>query len=90
MGRGWERVEHGWEGMARESDGIFGCAGANLNDYRQPEVHQGLYDNSVSLSWNSVTNAHRYRLEQGTSSSGPWTDVGSETSGTTKTATGLA
>ena len=46
-------------------------------------------DASVSLSWNSVTDAYRYKLERSTSSSGPWTDVGSETSGTSRTATGL-
>ena len=45
--------------------------------------------NSVSLRWYSVTNAYRYKLERSTSSSGPWTDVGSETSSTSRTATGL-
>ena len=45
--------------------------------------------NSVSLRWYSVTNAYRYKLERSTTSSGPWTDVGSETSGTSRSATGL-
>ncbi len=38
-------------------------------------------DDSVTLSWNAVTNAHRYKLEQGTSSSGPWTAGRRTTSG---------
>ena len=46
-------------------------------------------DTSVSLSWNLVTDAHRYKLERSTSSSGPWTDVGTETGDTSGTATGL-
>ena len=45
--------------------------------------------NSVSLRWYSVPDAYRYKLERSTSSSGPWTDVGSETSGTSRSATGL-
>ena len=45
--------------------------------------------NSVSLRWYSVTNAYRYKLERSTSSSGPWTDVGTETGDTSGTATGL-
>ena len=49
----------------------------------------GSTDASVSLSWNPVTNAYRYKLERSTSSSGPWTDAGSETGGTSGTATGL-
>ena len=44
---------------------------------------------SVSLSWNPVTDAYRYKLERSTSSSGPWTDAGSETGDTSGTATGL-
>ena len=46
-------------------------------------------DASVSLNWNSVADAYRYKLERSTSSSGPWTDAGTETSGTSGTATGL-
>ena len=46
-------------------------------------------DASVSLSWNAVANAYRYKLERGTSSSGPWTDVGSETGDMSGTATVL-
>ena len=46
-------------------------------------------DASVSLSWNTVTDAYRYKLERSTSSSGPWTDVGTETGDTSGTATGL-
>ena len=44
---------------------------------------------SVSLSWNSVTNAYRYRLERSTRSSGPWTVISSTISSTSHTATGL-
>ena len=43
----------------------------------------------MSLSWNSVTNAYRYRLERSTSSSGPWTVISSTISSTSHTATGL-
>ena len=46
-------------------------------------------DASVSLSLNAVANAYRYKLERGTSSSGPWTDVGSETGDMSGTATVL-
>ena len=49
----------------------------------------GFTATSVSLSWNPVTDGYRYKLERSTSSSGPWTDAGSETGGTSGTATGL-
>ena len=49
----------------------------------------GSTDASVSLSWNPVADGYRYKLERSTSSSGPWTDVGSETGDTSRTATGL-
>ena len=46
---------------------------------------------SIRLSWNSVPNAHRYKLEnqQRSPRVGSWTNVGSETASTNKTATGL-
>ena len=46
--------------------------------------------NSVSLSWNSVTNAYRYRVERSTTSTGPWTTVSSYISGSSYTARFLA
>ena len=45
---------------------------------------------SLTLSWNAVANAHRYRLERATSTSAAWTVVGDELATTTRAATGLA
>ncbi len=45
--------------------------------------------NSISLRWNSVTNAYRYKLERREGASGSWQTVSSNISGTTQTATGL-
>ncbi len=44
---------------------------------------------SIALSWNSVSNAHRYKLERSLNGTSGWTTVGAETSLTSKTATGL-
>ena len=49
----------------------------------------GSTGDSVSLEWNPVTDAHRYRLEQRRGTTGSWTAVGSETSAASQTATGL-
>ena len=45
---------------------------------------------SMALSWNAVTNAHRYRLERAMATSGPWAVVGDELATTTRAVTGLA
>ena len=45
-------------------------------------------ETSVSLSWNPVTDAYRYRLEHSESSSGPWT-AETETSSASDTVGGL-
>ena len=44
---------------------------------------------SVSLRWNSVTNAAAYKLERSTSSGGPWSTVSSSVSGTSYTVSSL-
>ena len=44
---------------------------------------------SVTLSWDSVTDAYLYQLERSASSSGPWTSVSSTINGTSHTAAGL-
>ena len=44
---------------------------------------------SVSLSWSSVSDAYRYKLERREGTSGSWSTVSSGISGTSKTATGL-
>ncbi len=44
---------------------------------------------SVSLSWDSVSDAYRYKLERREGTSGSWSTVSSSISGTSKTATGL-
>ncbi len=44
---------------------------------------------SVPLSWNSVNDAYRYKLERRTGSSGSWSSVNSSITGTSRTATGL-
>ena len=46
-------------------------------------------DTRVSLRWNSVTNAYRYKLERSAGSSGPWTVVSQHISGTTSAAYSL-
>lgn len=49
----------------------------------------GATKNSVSLTWKLVPDAHRYKLERRKGTAGSWAEVGSEASGTSKTATGL-
>ena len=49
----------------------------------------GFTPSSVSLSWNSVTDAYRYKLERRDGTSGSWQTVSSFISGTTRTASGL-
>ncbi len=44
---------------------------------------------SVTLRWNSVTDAYRYKLERSTASTGPWSTVSSTISGTSHPAAGL-
>ncbi len=44
---------------------------------------------SVSLSWNAVTDAYRYKLERRLGTSGSWQTVSSTISGTTAVASGL-
>ena len=44
---------------------------------------------SVTLSWNPITDAQYYKLQRGTSPTGPWTDISDTISGTTRTVSGL-
>ena len=47
-------------------------------------------ETTISLSWNAVTNAERYKVEYSTSSSGPWADAFYEVGVTSWTARALA
>ena len=49
----------------------------------------GYTDESVSLRWDPVTDAHGYKLERRKGTTGTWAAVGSETGRTSQTATGL-
>ena len=75
----------------------FGTASSSVSRSTQPQtppVPTGLRatantNTGVSLSWNSLTNAYRYKMERGPTSTGPWTTVSSTISGTSYTVTGL-
>ena len=86
----------GWSSWSSQASGVPKCNPApnpptQLSDVSTPTGINAIAqsDSSIRVTWNAVSNAHRYKLERRFSNSSSWTVVSSDISGTSYTVSGL-